>query len=41
MLLNFILPTMRDELDKATTLENKNWHCIAYTGVEICVVWYK
>ena len=35
MLLNFVLYSMRDELDKATTPSIKNKQCAAYTGVEI------
>ena len=36
MLFNFILHSMRDKLDKATTPLIKNKQCVAYTGVEIC-----
>ena len=36
MLLNFILYSMRDELNKATTPPIKNKQYEAYTGVEIC-----
>ena len=36
MLLNFVLNSMRDELDKATTPTIKNKQCVASTGVEIC-----
>ena len=38
MLPNFVLYSMRDELDKATTPSIKNKQCVAlYTGVQICV----
>ena len=37
MLLNFVLYSKRDELDKATTPPIKNKQCAAYTGVQICV----
>ena len=36
-LLNFVLYSMRDELDKATAPAVKNKQCVAYTGVQICV----
>ena len=40
MLLNFVLQSIRDELDKATTPPIKNKQYVAYTGVQIyvCVV---
>ena len=37
MLLNFVLYSMRGELDKATIPPIKSKQCIAYTGVHICV----
>ena len=40
MLLNFILLSMRDELDKATPPPIKNKQCIAHTGVEICNAYF-
>ena len=41
MLFNFILHSMRDELDKVTTpaIKNKQW--VAYTVIEIFRVKYK
>ena len=41
MLFNFVLYSMRDELDKATTPPIKIKQCVAYTGVQICVVYHK
>ena len=41
MLLNFVLDSMRDELDKATTPPIKNKQCVACTAVRICVAQYK
>ena len=35
MLLNFVLHSMRDELDEATTPPIKNKRYVAYTRVEI------
>ena len=40
MLLNVILHSMRDESDKATAPLIKNKQCIAYTGMEICNVYF-